>query len=118
MCQLINLPIYRKHSRGSYDSSTIDDIEGDELDDFLDDEESDEDGDSSKKDRRESKESVNTFISVERKISKRSHKPVDSTPSDFKADDETISNVWMGGRPPRPLGGKLPTGHQIAQEVC
>uniref|UniRef100_A0AC34FYQ7 Phosphoinositide phospholipase C n=1 Tax=Panagrolaimus sp. ES5 TaxID=591445 RepID=A0AC34FYQ7_9BILA len=91
------------------------DEEEDELDDFLDEDEPDTDDEtSSKKDRRESKESVNTYVSVERKISKRIHKPVESCASDYtKADDEQI---WIGGRP-RPLGGKLPTGHQIAQEL-
>uniref|UniRef100_A0A7E4VIV1 Phosphoinositide phospholipase C n=1 Tax=Panagrellus redivivus TaxID=6233 RepID=A0A7E4VIV1_PANRE len=113
----------RKASRGSYDSSTIDDVEEDELDDFLDDDEPDteDDAESSKKDRRESKDTINTFTSVERKNSnqKRVRKPIESTVSDFKADDDTLSTTWQtahhGQR--QPLGGKHPTGHQIAQEL-
>uniref|UniRef100_A0A914Z6G8 Phosphoinositide phospholipase C n=1 Tax=Panagrolaimus superbus TaxID=310955 RepID=A0A914Z6G8_9BILA len=110
--------IRRKHSRGSYDSSTIDDVEEDELDDFLDEDEpdTDEDESSSKKDRRESKESENTYVSVERKISKRIHKPVESCASNYTKADDEHEQIWIGGRP-RPLGGKLPTGHQIAQEL-
>ena len=103
----------RKQSRGSYDSSTIDDPEN-ELE-LFDDEESDDE--SSKNDRRESRDSMTTYQSLEpsrKNSTKRIKKPVESTASDFKTDDDTVAS-WNNRQ--RPLGGKLPTGHQIAQEL-
>ncbi|KAH7728442.1 Protein PLC-1 d [Aphelenchoides avenae] len=112
--------ITRKHSRSSYDSSTIDDVDEDDLDELFDDEDEEEadrtDAESSKgtpairTSRKTSKDSSNSFVSG-RTSSRRGRKPEDNR-LELKVCDDDASTV--GNSPRRPI---TRTGHQIAQEL-
>ncbi|KAI6230307.1 hypothetical protein M3Y99_01077200 [Aphelenchoides fujianensis] len=116
-----------KPSRCSYDSSTIDDVDEDDLlDDELFDQDSDDESVNQQKTTPTTKSrrstprrssSANSFVSDRTNATARRHKHVsdDTALSDCKTEEDVLfasGNLSTGRRV-----GRLPTGHQIAPEL-